>query len=324
MPGSTNQIQTPFGSGVRTAVGLAAGVAGGVSNIPANPSVSITGTPYGSLFSVWQGANVSAGGYLTPLVVANYTNAAPNGTGNQLLPVTAINMGGIQSLNNALAGTLSTLTSLVANSLIQFSSDFSITAASLTTLTMPLLAYIGGVLNTVMNTLTTFSLPSLISINANFGATSTGTTTLSMPLLSYVGGALAVNFGAVTTVNLSGLQYVGVNIAFTAAALTSLSFPALVSVGTTIVATAANLVNFSMGSTLKSVGGNFTLTGAKLNQASVDGILVSLAALDGTAGTTAYSSKTVNVSGGTNATPSATGLAAKATLVGRGCTVTNN
>jgi hypothetical protein len=30
------------------------------------------------------------------------------------------------------------------------------------------------------------------------------------------------------------------------------------------------------------------------------------------------------LSGGTSATPSATGLAAKVVLVGRGCTVTNN
>jgi hypothetical protein len=66
------------------------------------------------------------------------------------------------------------------------------------------------------------------------------------------------------------------------------------------------------------------MTGMKLDQASVDGILVSLAALDGTNGTTAYSNKTVNLSGGTSSAPSATGLAAKATLVGRGCTVNTN
>ena len=75
---------------------------------------------------------------------------------------------------------------------------------------------------------------------------------------------------------------------------------------------------------MKNIGGNVTITGAALNQASVDGILVSLAALDGTNGTTAWSSKTVNLSGGTSSTPSATGIAATATLVGRGCTVTTN
>ena len=54
-----------------------------------------------------------------------------------------------------------------------------------------------------------------------------------------------------------------------------------------------------------------------LNQTSIDNILVSIAA----AGT---SGGTLDMTGGTNATPSATGLAAKATLVGRGWTVTHN
>ena len=57
--------------------------------------------------------------------------------------------------------------------------------------------------------------------------------------------------------------------------------------------------------------------------ASVDDLLVRLAALDGTGLTTAYSSKTVTIRG-TSAAPSATGLAAKATLAARGCTVTHN
>jgi hypothetical protein len=66
------------------------------------------------------------------------------------------------------------------------------------------------------------------------------------------------------------------------------------------------------------------MTGMALNQTSVDGILVSLAALNGTGGTTAYSSHTVNLSGGTSSTPSSIGLTAKTTLVARGCTVTTN
>jgi hypothetical protein len=111
-------------------------------------------------------------------------------------------------------------------------------------------------------------------------------------------------------------------------ALTTLNLPALVLVGAGGINMGGGLANllatFSMGSTLKSIGGNVSFAGCALNQASVDGILVSLAALDGTGGTTAYSSKTVTLTGGTNSTPSATGLTAKATLQGRGCTVTNN
>jgi hypothetical protein len=42
-----------------------------------------------------------------------------------------------------------------------------------------------------------------------------------------------------------------------------------------------------------------------------------------TNGTTLFSTRTVTITG-TSSTPSATGLAAKATLVARGCTVTTN
>ena len=100
--------------------------------------------------------------------------------------------------------------------------------------------------------------------------------------------------------------------------------PALVSVGTTFTINAVNLVTFSLSATLQRIGGNFTMSGMKLDQASVDGILVSLAALDGTGGTTTYSSKVIVIDGGTSSAPSATGLAAAAILVGRGCTVATN
>jgi hypothetical protein len=85
----------------------------------------------------------------------------------------------------------------------------------------------------------------------------------------------------------------------------------------------AALSTFTLGSTLRLVNANVIMTSCALTQASVDGLLVRLAALDGTGLTTAYSSKTVTITG-TSATPSATGLAAKSTLVARGCTVTNN
>jgi hypothetical protein len=58
-----------------------------------------------------------------------------------------------------------------------------------------------------------------------------------------------------------------------------------------------------------------------LNQSSVDAILVALAAGDGI-GPSGF--RSVNIAGGTNSTPGSTGLAAKATLVAAGWTVTNN
>lgn len=76
---------------------------------------------------------------------------------------------------------------------------------------------------------------------------------------------------------------------------------------------------------LLGIGGSVDLSGNALIQLSVDNVLSVLAGYDGTNGKFLYGSgKTVNLSGGTNAAPSATGLAAKATLVARGCTVTHN
>ena len=118
------------------------------------------------------------------------------------------------------------------------------------------------------------------------------------------------------------------------AALTSLSVPAIERIGTAITSGNAIQINagtgalttFELPATLKQVGdtaGNVVITSAALNQASVDSILIRLAALNGTGGTMAFSNRTVTITG-TSAAPSSTGLAAKATLVARGCTVTHN
>jgi hypothetical protein len=57
-----------------------------------------------------------------------------------------------------------------------------------------------------------------------------------------------------------------------------------------------------------------------LDQSSVDAILVAIAAGRGSGS----GFRSVNIAGGTNSTPGSTGLAAKATLVAAGWTVTNN
>lgn len=120
--------------------------------------------------------------------------------------------------------------------------------------------------------------------------------------------ALVTNHGALT---LGGL------------AITALDLSALVTSGAISVTTCAGLTSVTFAA-LKHVTGNVTVTGAALTEAAVDAILVRLAGLDGTAGTTSYDSKTVNLSGGTSAPPSATGLTAKGVLEGRSCTVTVN
>ena len=215
--------------------------------------------------------------------------------------------------------------------------------ASLTTLSAPLLAYVGFNYGpNAMASLTTLSTPLLTFVgNLYQPNTMASLTTLSAPLLTFVGGDFQPRIlASLATINFPALKSIGVDLARTffgngriylqsMAALTSVTFPAIEVIGSaqsisvSIINGTAALSTFTLGSTLRRVEGNVIMTSCALTQASVDGLLVRLAALNGTGVTTAYSSKTVTITG-TSAAPSSTGLAAKATLVARGCTVTHN
>lgn len=256
-----------------------------------------------------------------PLMVINTGNSTGfSGTANSLTTITAT------SLVTTAAWTLTanSLTTISLPALLIINGAFTPVGTSLATISMPLLTTITGAFSPTLAALTTLTLTNLTSIVGAFGLVAAALTTLSLPALTTMGSTWSTSMTLVTTVDLSSLQTVTGAATPLFPALTTLSLPAIVTFGAAVTITAANLVTFSMGATLKSVGGNWTMTGMKLDQASVDGILVSLAALDGTGGTTAYSSKVVNLSGGTSSTPSATGLTAKATLQARGCTVTTN
>lgn len=131
--------------------------------------------------------------------------------------------------------------------------------------------------------------------------------------------------GIATSYSFPKLKWLGQISMGSSSNVTTISFPSIEVVNGTFTmhTTATSLVNFTLGSSLRFFSGNFVTTSNSLNQASVDNILIRLAALDGTGSTVAYSSKTVTITGGA-ATPSAAGLAAKATLQARGCTVTTN
>ena len=161
-------------------------------------------------------------------------------------------------------------------------------------------------------------------------------TSLSLPALTKVGSNFSPNnMGALTSLSLPALTTVGSQfVPYSMAALTSLSLPAVEVIGATLTSGNAIQINnntsaltsFTLPTTLKQVGGsagNVIITSAALNQASMDNILERLAALDGTNGTAEFRNRTVTITG-TSSTPSAAGLAAKATLVARGCTVTHN
>ena len=177
--------------------------------------------------------------------------------------------------------------------------------------------------------------PALTSINLNSLArcsavsfSSNGTSSLSLPSLKTVFSGGIIIGAAVTSVSFPVLQNIistGGNAITITGPVTALVLPSIRTIGGPVIATSISaLTTVTLGSGLLAVNGNVNFAGCALNQASVDNILVRLAALDGTNGTVAYSNRTVSLNAGTNATPSATGLAAKAVLVARGCTVTNN
>jgi hypothetical protein len=72
---------------------------------------------------------------------------------------------------------------------------------------------------------------------------------------------------------------------------------------------------------IKSINGDVNFQNCALDQASVDAILAKLVSLDGTNSTSLYQNRNVYLHYGTNAIPSAQGLADVATLQGRGCNV---
>lgn len=306
-----------------------------------------------SLIAIYGAITLTSAPVLTTLSFPALQNMT-NFTITSAPSLTTISMPSLINMLGPISGTANALTSLTLTNLKLIYGNYALTANALTTLSMPALVNIGytpsiatgGNFAPVGTSLATVNMPSLVTVNGTFIPTLAALTSLTVTSLTTVTGAFAPTFAALTTLSLPALTTLGAgfapvcasattvtltslanitgSVAASFASLTTLSLPALVSVSTTFTITAANLVTFSIGNTLKNIGGNFTMTGMKLDQASVDGILVSLAALDGTNGTTAYSNKTVNLSGGTSSAPSATGLAAKATLVGRGCTVNTN
>lgn len=313
--------------------------------------------PSGKWIEAFDYSEVDVAGGLTSLTFDDLSGAMGNITPNRLASLTSLNfpqlvvVGGHFSPN-----TLNALTTLTAPKLTTIVGAFGLsTNPLLTTLSFPALVSVRSNFSPqIMAAVTTASFPALVSVFGNFVPNTMGAltalsfpslvrcgsffnpygmnslTSFLVPALKSIGGALQMQVGSsLTTVAFTSLETVGDSITVnTMTALTSLTFPALISVGGTaggyITISAAPLVTFTLGATLKKVLNNVSITGAALNQASVDNILVRLAALDGTNGTTAYSGRTVTLTGGTSSTPSATGLTAKATLVARGCTVTHN
>lgn len=337
-------IVTPtFGAQAPTGLTIQNGVA--VEIFTYNYSLSTTLT-FSNLTTIRSTFNMIVWPNLTSLSFPVLTSAGGNFSPNAMALLTTFSIPALSFIGGAFApSVMAALTTLSTPALAYITGVYSPSQmASLTTLSIPVLSYVGGTFGpSSMASLTTLSAPALALVAGNFGPATMGLlTTLSIPALSFVGGNFNPSaMASLTTISAPALISVGVDFSRTAfnagqitlpsgmTALTSLTFPAIEVIGSgtsisiNIISGSAALSTFTLGSTLQRVDGNVIMTSCALTQASVDSILVRLAALDGTGLTTAYSTKTVTLTG-TSATPSATGLAAKSTLVARGCTVTNN
>lgn len=273
-----------------------------------------------SIGNVWNLSTISLPELLYCAGTLSFTNS-----GNSSTTITSFSLPKVIGLGDLTTNTNWNLSTFSLPALTTFYSSFS-TNFSLCT------------------NLSTVSLPSLSVCNGSFAPTGHAALQLSVPNLTKVHNALTLS-GSWSNVNFTSLRSVtsSISMAF-APTVTSVSFPALESVyeaghqGSTsalsITGTGITSVNFS--SNLKRIGnggaaygvaggaGIVTLSGLALSQASVNDILVKLAALDGTNGTSLFANRIISLQGGTSAAPSGAGLTAKSTLQARGCTVYTN
>ena len=173
--------------------------------------------------------------------------------------------------------------------------------------------YIGGIFRTTSG-------PWMQDTSSNL----TGILTKTYGNVEGVLGDYNTNISTATSVLLPKLKIIEGSYVPNLPAVLNKSLPAITVIGNAFSPTLTACTHFSMNAGLLAIGGDFAFGAAALDQASVDGILVSLAALDGTKGTVAYANHAIDLTGGTNAAPSAVGLAAKALLVARSNTVTTN
>jgi len=173
------------------------------------------------------------------------------------------------------------------------------------------------------------SLPELTYVAQLLLSGTNNVTSISIPKLKYVNVASLVSYNLLSSATFSVLEAIigaGSTTSFTSCpVLTSISFPNLKYAFTNFSAVSGtgNLTTFSLGSNLVYFG-SINFTSCSLNQASVDGILAALLALDGTGNKMLYGAGRTITLTGTSSAPSAAGLLTKAALVLRGAIVTTN
>lgn len=211
--------------------------------------------------------------------------------------------------------------------------QLSISNNNITSVSLSALEACGGLNFVSVSGLTTLSLPNLTFIRGNDGIYSiSGTlnlTTLSLPSLVYNGGTININEGSSSmNISLPSLVFcdnstfiISLGSGATSLDLSSLQF--LPNTGTFTI-TMSGLTSFSLPALkVVSVGGPSFTFNTTLDQTSVDSLLATFAAMDGTLDTSNFNSGSLTIAGA-NAAPSGAGYADAAIISARGVTVTTN
>lgn len=202
-------------------------------------------------------------------------------------------------------------------------------APGLTSLTFPNLEGIAGssyYFTLSYSNILNISLPVLKASFTGFSITRCSfLENINLNQLEFVTSLSIYNNPSVSTLELPSLKYVQYLLDIdNMASITTLDLSSLVQCAYISIYNNPLLEELTLSESLLGLNYGINANGNALTQSCVDNILVRLAALDGTNGTTSFDNGPVTLNGGTNAAPSAIGLAAKAILEGRGCTVTTN
>lgn len=213
-------------------------------------------------------------------------------------------------------------TSLTFHSLESVTGTFDVSApANLVSVFVPKLVSVGTELDIGGPTVQTIDFPELLTVSGSIFTAPSPATSISFPKLVSVGGDCDIvdNLDGLSEADFPELISVGVLYGTSCANLTRVGYPKLTTVGGTAVHNGNPLLtDVSFPVWLPTNTKNLRFEDNALTDVSVNHILARCVANAG------YVSGTVDTSGGTSSAPTGQGVADKATLIGRGVTVTTN
>jgi hypothetical protein len=321
---------------------LASGGGGGSQSI----DINVTGGTVGSSVSIpfyYYATVPNESGSLSPSIEAlpSINISGGGGYGGGTFTATSIQFPTLQKASDFMVSGTSTLQTLSAPQLTEVTNNVNPTYNSaLTSVSLPNLVKVGNLYfgNMPLMTASNFNFSSLQEVNnLSIQANQPGITGFRQTMFPALRKAGQINWGGsyqpsfevdlpLLTDFTSGFN--GSN----SANLTRINLPGLVNspayLAATYTSTLTDVVLGTIGTLKKGGSGGSSVSlyfqYSSLSQASIDGILTLYASLDGTNGTTVAEYGSMYLTGGSNAAPSSTGLAAISVLIARGWYIQHN